>query len=80
LAASENRVDITAYAKFGGAYTTLDPLRVTIASLDSRNQDAEALRGSLHEASHGIAEPVQDAIIRECRQRDKAIRATSGTP
>jgi hypothetical protein len=26
-----------------------------------------------HEASHSIAEPVQAAIIRECRQRDKAI-------
>jgi len=26
-----------------------------------------------HEGSHGIAEPVQAAIIRECRQRDKAI-------
>jgi len=26
-----------------------------------------------HEGSHGIAEPVQAAIIRECHQRDKAI-------
>ena len=67
------RVDITAYANSAGAYTTLDPLRVTIASLDSRNQDAEGLEVLFHEASHGIAEPVQDAIIRECRQRDKAI-------
>jgi hypothetical protein len=67
------RVDITSYANSAGAYTTLDPLRVTIASLDSRNQDAEALEVLFHEASHGIAEPVQDAIIRECRQRDKAI-------
>ena len=67
------RVDVAAYANLAGAYTTLDPLRVTIASLDSRNQDAEALEVLFHEASHGIAEPVQDAIIRECRQRDKAI-------
>jgi hypothetical protein len=67
------RVDVTAYANSAGAYTTLDPLRVTIASLDSRNQGAEALEVLFHEASHGIAEPVQDAIIRECRQRDKAI-------
>src|SRR5580765_2900244 len=67
------RVDVTSYANWAGAYTTLDPLRVTIASLDSRNQDAEALEVLFHEASHGIAEPVQDAIIRECRQRDKAI-------
>jgi hypothetical protein len=67
------RVDITAYANWAGAYTTLDPLRVTISSLDPRNQGAEALEVLFHEASHGIAEPVQDAIIRECRQRDKAI-------
>jgi hypothetical protein len=67
------RVDVTAYANWAGAYTTLDPLRVTIASLDSRNQGAEALEVLFHEASHEIAEPVQEAIIRECRQRDKAI-------
>jgi hypothetical protein len=67
------RVDVTAYANWAGAYTTVDPLRVSIASLDSRNQGEEALEVLFHEASHGIAEPVQDAIIRECRQRDKAI-------
>ena len=67
------RVDVAAYANLAGAYTTLDPLRVTISSLDPRNQGAEALEVLFHEASHGIAEPVQDAIIRECRQRDKAI-------
>src|SRR6202011_5467026 len=67
------RVDVTGYANWTGAYTTADPLRVTISSLDSRNQGAEALEVLFHEASHGIAEPVQEAIIRECRQRDKAI-------
>ena len=67
------RVDVSAYANWAGAYTTLDPLRVTIASLDPRNQGAEALEVLFHEASHGIAEPVELAINRECRQRDKAI-------
>jgi hypothetical protein len=67
------RVDVSAYANSSGAYTTVDPLRVTIASLDPRNQGTEALEVLFHEASHGIAEPVQEAIIRECRQRDKAI-------
>ncbi len=38
-----------------------------------RNQGATALEVLFHEGSHGIAEPVQAAIIRECRQRDKAI-------
>jgi len=67
------RVDVTAYANWAGAYTTLDPLRVVIASTDPRNQGSAALEILFHEASHGIAEPVQLAINRECRQRDKAI-------
>jgi hypothetical protein len=67
------RVDVCAYANRAGAYTTLDPLRVTISSTDPRNQGAEALEVLFHEASHGIADPVQQAIIRECHQRDKAI-------
>jgi len=67
------RVDVSAYANAAGAYTTVDPLRVTISSLDARNQGAEALEVLFHEGSHGIAEPVQAAIIRECHQRDKPI-------
>jgi len=67
------RVDLTGYANWSGAYTTADPLRVTISSLDSRNQGAAALEVLFHEGSHGIAEPVQAAIIRQCHQRDKAI-------
>jgi hypothetical protein len=67
------RVDVAAYANAAGAYTTVDPLRVTISSLDARNQGAQALEVLFHEGSHGIAEPVQAAIIRECRQRDKPI-------
>jgi hypothetical protein len=67
------RVDVCAYANSSGAYTTLDPLRVTISSTDPRNQDDAAFEVLFHEASHGIAEPVESAIIRECHQRDKAI-------
>lgn len=67
------RVDVTSYASSTGAYTTLDPLRVTVSSADPRNQGAEALEVLFHEASHGIADGVQDAIYRECRQREKPI-------
>src|SRR5580704_2369060 len=67
------RVDVSAYANYAGAYTTLDPLRVLISSTDPRNQGNSALEVLFHEASNGIAEPVQLAINRECRQRDKAI-------
>jgi hypothetical protein len=67
------RVDVSSYANPAGAYTTLDPLRVTISSADPRNQGTAAFEVLFHEASHGIAEPVQAAIVRECRQRDKPI-------
>jgi hypothetical protein len=67
------RVEVSAFANGAGAYTTLDPLRVTIASTDERNQGPDALLVLFHEASHGIAVPVETAISRECRQRDKPI-------
>lgn len=67
------RVDVCAYADSAGAYTTLDPLRVTIASIDPRNQGPQALEVLFHEASHGIAAPVETAISRECKQRNKPI-------
>jgi hypothetical protein len=67
------RVDVTAHANWAGAYTTLDPLRVTISSTDTANQGDAALEVLFHEASHGIAQPVENAIARECRQRDKPI-------
>jgi hypothetical protein len=67
------RVDVSAYANYAGAYTTIDPLRIIISSTDPRNQGPAALEVLFHEASNGIAEPVQLAINRECRQRDKAI-------
>lgn len=67
------RVDVTSYASSTGAYTTQEPLRVTVSSSDPRNQGPEALEVLFHEASHGIADLVQDAIYRECRQRDKPI-------
>jgi hypothetical protein len=67
------RVDVTAFANWAGAYTTLDPLRVTISSGDSRNQGSAALEVLFHEASHGIAQPIEQTIARECRQREKPI-------
>jgi hypothetical protein len=67
------RVDVCAFANAAGGYTTIDPLRVTIASTDPRNQGPDALEVLFHEASHGIAIPVEDAISRECKQRDKPI-------
>lgn len=67
------RVEVVSYANPAGAYATLDPLRLTLSSVDPRNQGDAALEILFHEASYGLAEPVQDAIVRECRQRGKAI-------
>jgi hypothetical protein len=67
------RVEVCAFANSAGAYTTLDPLRVMIASTDPRNQGSDALEVLFHESSHGLALPVQNAIARECRQREKPI-------
>ncbi len=66
-------VDVAGYAGRYGGYTTLDPLHVTVSSLDPRNQDLAALEILFHEASHGLARTVGDAIARECRQRNKPI-------
>ena len=67
------RVEVCAYANAAGAFTTLDPLRVAISSTDARNQENNALSVLFEESSHGIAIPVEDAIARECRQREKPI-------
>ncbi len=67
------RVEVAVNANAAGAYTSLDPLRVTISSTDSRHQGESALEILFHESSHGLAGPVQDAIVRECRQRNKPI-------
>lgn len=66
-------VDIAIYAGRVGGYTSLDPVHVTVSSADPRNQDEAALEILFHEASHGLARAVADAIARECRARNKPI-------
>ncbi len=67
------RVDVSTYAGLFGGYTSLDPLRVTVSSRDARNQHEAALEVLFHESSHALAEPVRDAIARDCRERNKPI-------
>jgi hypothetical protein len=66
-------VDVSYYANWAGAYTTDDPLHITISSSDPRNQNEGALEILYHEASHGLTRHVRDAIARECRSRNKPI-------
>jgi hypothetical protein len=69
-------VDIVGYAGPLGAYTTLEPLHLTISSRDPRNQGFGGLGAFevlFHEASHGVAGNLQRAIIRQCRDEGKLI-------
>jgi len=59
------RVDVVAYANWAGAYTTLRPSRITVSSLDARNQQTAALEILFHEASHTLIENVGDTLIRD---------------
>ncbi|MBI1750106.1 MAG: hypothetical protein HY234_02250 [Acidobacteria bacterium] len=67
------RVDVCHYAGLVGGYTSLDPLHITISGADERNQGAAALGVLFSEGSHGLANGVRDALVREYRQRGKPI-------
>jgi len=66
-------VDVSHYAGRVGAYTSDDPLHVTISSADPRNQGDSGFEILFHEASHGLTRHVEEAIARECRARNKPI-------
>jgi hypothetical protein len=68
------RVDVVWYGGPFGAYTTLDPIHVTISSHDPRNRGVYGFEVLFHESSHALAGAVTAAIAREFRQRDKPIR------
>jgi hypothetical protein len=67
------RVDVVCYGGPFGAYTTLDPVHVTISSHDPRNRGVYGFEVLFHESSHALAGTVNKAIAREFRQRDKPI-------
>jgi hypothetical protein len=56
------RVDAVAYANWAGAYTTIDPTRLTISTTDPANQGTAALKIVFHEASHGMMNRVTKAL------------------
>jgi hypothetical protein len=67
------RVDVVWYGGPYGAYTSLSPTHVTIASHDARNQGVYGFEVLFHESSHALAGGVNAAIAREFRNRDKPI-------
>jgi hypothetical protein len=66
-------VDVAVYGGPLGAYTTLDPLHITISSTDRRNQGLAGFEILFHESSHALAGAVQQQIIRDCRSANKPI-------
>ena len=67
------RVDVSHVANWAGAYTSLDPLHITISSSAPANQGLAALEILFHEGSHALAGAARDEIVRECRTRNKPI-------
>jgi hypothetical protein len=66
-------IDVTLYAGPYGAYTTIDPLHITISSVDPRNQGPLALEVVFRESSHAVAWPAERVIIEECQRQTRAI-------
>jgi len=66
-------VDVVYYAGPQGAYTSLAPVHLTIATSDSRNQNMSGFETLFYEASHTLAGGVVEAIERECRRLQKPI-------
>ncbi|MGB6199860.1 MAG: hypothetical protein WA871_09525 [Candidatus Acidiferrales bacterium] len=67
------RVDVVCYAGSEGAYTTLDPPHLMIASEDPRNQGLYGFEVLFHQASEVLAGGVMKEIADLCRQRDIPI-------
>jgi hypothetical protein len=67
------RVDVVWYGGPSGAYTTFNPVHVTISSHDIRNQGIYGFEVLFHESSHALASAVNEAIAAEFRNRDKPI-------
>lgn len=63
------RVDVTNYANWSGAYTTIDPTRITISAGDRANYETAALEIVFHEASHGISAKLMNSIAEECEKQ-----------
>lgn len=61
------RADVVFHANWAGAYTTLYPTRITIASNDPDESAAESLEILFHEASHALIGKIRKAIGEQAR-------------
>ncbi|HTX15787.1 MAG TPA: hypothetical protein VMD77_10865 [Candidatus Baltobacteraceae bacterium] len=58
------RVDVVAYANYAGSYTTPNPVRITISSIDGGNQGTYALEVLFHAASYVITDAISKKVER----------------
>jgi hypothetical protein len=56
------RVDLSAYASWAGAYTSLYPDRITVSTLDPDYRDASALEMLFHESLHTYSDTLALAL------------------
>jgi hypothetical protein len=68
------RVDVVPYAGPWGAYASLNPLHITVASPDPRNQGLAALAALFNEASQAFAPDVAESLSREFHEQNKLVR------
>jgi pimeloyl-ACP methyl ester carboxylesterase len=67
------RVDVCAYANWAGAYTGIDPTRVTISSTDPVLKTSLGLETLFHEPLHALEEPLDAALRRESLAQGKLL-------
>jgi hypothetical protein len=67
------RVEVSIYASWAGAYTTLDPTLITISSANAGYQGLAALEMVFHEASHAMINAVTKRIENECAAQGKQV-------
>lgn len=66
-------IDVVYYAGQQGAYTSLAPLHLMLATEETRNPNMTGFETLFYEASHTLAGGVEEAIERECRRLQKPI-------
>ena len=67
------RVEVSIYANWAGAYTTLYPTLITISSANAGYLGLAALEMVFHEASHAMITTVRKGIESECAAQSKQV-------
>lgn len=66
-------VDAAVYASWFGAYSTRPPTRITVAANARGSQASYGVEVLLHEAAHGMLEPLDSALAAEAARQRKTL-------